>query len=319
MTTVEVAKTHELSIAPIAGYLGAEVSGIDLREGISAETAERLRSALYRFRVLFFRDQPIDHAQQIAFTRIFGPVTPAHPHRYTDKSPEGFPEILEVDSRIYAKRFGTPQYSYASFWHQDVTALINPPAVTALRAEIVPAVGGDTTWTDLVAAYANLPESLKAFLDGLYAENRFGGRAPKWAEGSESDGLVKQTPIISEHPVVRLHPITGERILHVNPGFTSRIVGLSPRQSDRVLDLLFEEITNPAYTVRIRWTPDSLGIWDNRAVAHLAPTDLDHLDVVRVLHRTTVEGEIPVGVDGKPSRPVSGEPFYSDETLANRP
>jgi len=318
MTTVERARTQELHIAPIAGYLGAEIAGIDLRDNIDDTVAEELRTALYRYKVLFFRDQPIDHARQISFTRIFGPVTPAHPHRYSDKSPEGFGEILEVDSRTYAKRSGAKRYSYASHWHQDVTALQNPPAVTVLRGELVPAVGGDTIWTNLVAAYANLPTSLQTFLEGLYAEHRFGGREPRWVNGSESDTVTAETPIISEHPVVRVHPVTGEKILFVNPGFTSRIIDLSPRQSDRILDLLFEEITDPAYSARIRWTPDSIGVWDNRAVAHRAPADLDHLDVVRVLHRTTVEGDIPVGVDGGQSRSVSGERFYSDETLATQ-
>lgn len=301
--------TSTLTIEPIAGYIGAEVSGVSLAEGLDSSVIEAVRAALFEYKVLFFRDQPISHAEQIRFTEYFGPVTPAHP--YEDKAPAGFPEILEVDSRKYAAKAGTKKYSYANFWHTDVTALINPPAVTALRAEIVPAVGGDTTWTNLAAAYANLPESLKRFLDGLYAEHRFGGRAPRWAEGSESAQKATTIPVVSEHPIVRVHPVTGERILFVTPGFTSRIVGLNAAQSDRVLDVLFDEISNPAYTTRIRWTPNSLGIWDNRATAHQAPTDLDHLDVVRVLYRTTVEGDIPVGVDGQPSRSISGTPFLS--------
>ncbi|MDY6871461.1 MAG: TauD/TfdA family dioxygenase [Actinomycetota bacterium] len=211
----------------------------------------------------------------------------------------------------YASRAGSRQYSYASFWHQDVTALINPPAVTVLRAEGVPDVGGDTTWADLGAAYDNLPTSLQRFLEGLYAENRFGGREKRWEKQSEAAALTEQTPVISEHPVVRVHPVTGQKLIYVNPGFTSRIIGLSASQSDRLLDLLFTEITNPAYTVRVRWTPNSVGIWDDRATIHQAPTDLGHLDVVRVLHRTTVEGDIPLGVGGVQSRSISGGPFYA--------
>ncbi|MET9203253.1 TauD/TfdA family dioxygenase [Gordonia sp. NPDC003585] len=303
--------TAQLTVEPIAGYLGAEVSGIDLKDDITAQVGDALRDALFEHKVLFFRDQRLDHDQQIRFTEYFGPVTGAHPLGYTDKSPAGFPEILEVDSRTYASRAGGRQYSYASFWHQDVTALVNPPAVTVLRAELVPEFGGDTTWADLAAAYDNLPASLQRFLEGLNAENRFGGRAPQWSDGSESESLTRDKPIISEHPVVRVHPVTGRKLLYVNPGFTSRIVGLSARRSDRILDLLFDEVTNPAYTVRIAWTPDSVGVWDNRATIHLAPTDLGHLDVVRVLHRTTVEGDIPVGVDGRKSNSVSGEPFLS--------
>lgn len=298
-----------LAVSPIAGYIGAEVSGVSLLHELGPDVQSALRDALYKYKVLFFRDQKIGHAEQIRFTGYFGPVTPAHPLGYTDKSPEGFPEVLEVDSRIYAKRSGSKKYSYASFWHQDVTALINPPAVTVLRGELVPEVGGDTTWADLGAAYDNLPSSLQKFLEGLYAENRFGGRTPRWVNGSESESLTQDKLIVSEHPVVRVHPVTGQRLIYVNPGFTSRIVGVSPRQSDRILDLLFEEITDPAYTVRVRWTPDSLGIWDNRATIHQAPGDLDHLDLVRVLHRTTVEGDVPVGVDGQRSRSIHGGEF----------
>ncbi|WP_040511328.1 TauD/TfdA dioxygenase family protein [Gordonia soli] len=303
--------TSQLIIDPIAGYIGAEVSGIQIADGVDDATAQALRDALFEYKVLFFRDQPIDHGQQVEFTRVFGPVTDAHPLGYTDKSPAGHPEILEVDSRTYAKRGGARRYSYANFWHQDVTALINPPAVTALRAELVPEIGGDTTWADLAAAYENLPASLQQFLEGLYAENRFGGRTPRWTSNSEAQSLTADANIVSEHPVVRVHPVTGKKLIYVNPGFTSRIIGLSPGQSDRILDLLFAEITNPAYTVRIAWTPDSIGVWDNRATIHQAPADLDHLDVVRVLHRTTVEGDIPVGVDGQKSRSISGDPFLA--------
>src|SRR6478752_2917135 len=139
--SLAVSTSTDLDIAPIAGYLGADVSGVSLGEEISPEIAEQLRAALFEYKVLFFRDQPLDHAQHIRFSRIFGKVTPAHP--YEDKAPEGFPEILEVDSRKYAAKAGTKSYSYANFWHSDVTALINPPAVTTLRAELVPAIGGE--------------------------------------------------------------------------------------------------------------------------------------------------------------------------------
>ncbi|ALL79440.1 taurine dioxygenase (plasmid) [Pseudonocardia sp. EC080610-09] len=299
-----------LDVRPVAGHIGAEIHGVDLRHALDDATVAAIRAALLRHKVVFFRDQPLDHDQQIAFTARFGKVTPAHPYRY-DNGDAGrtHPEILAVDSRLYAARAGARRYSYASFWHTDVAALVNPPAATVLRSEIVPPYGGDTTWTNLVAAYEGLPEPLQRFVEGLRAEHRFGGRAPRWENGSESERLVAEAPIVSEHPVVRVHPETGERALFVSPGFTSRIVGFAAAQSDRLLDLLFDEITNPAYTVRFGWRPDSVGFWDNRVTAHLAPTDLDHLDVTRVLYRTTIEGDVPVGVDGVASRSISGEAF----------
>lgn len=169
--------------------------------------------------------------------------------------------------------------------------------------------GGDTSWTNLAAAYANLPDSLRELVDGLRAEHRFGGRRPLWKSGSNYGRKTQDNPLVTEHPVVRVHPVTGERVLFVNPGFTSRIVGFSPKQSDALLDLLFAEVTDPAYTVRFRWFDGSVAIWDNRATAHLAPSDVNHLDITRVLYRTTIEGDVPVGVDGRESTPLSGNKF----------
>jgi taurine dioxygenase len=306
-TPLSTVNDNPVHVAPVAGYIGADVSGVDLREPLTDQQVAAITDALHTYKVLFFRDQHIDHAQQIAFSRRFGAVTPSHP--YDDDAPTEHPEILAVDSRLYEKRFGVRKFSYTNHWHTDVSALINPPAASILRAEIAPAQGGDTGWTNLVAAYENLPESLKRFVEGLRAEHRFGGSRPAWDSDSDYAKKVAAAPLITEHPVVRVHPVTGERALFVNPGFTTRIVGLRPNQSDALLNLLFDEVTNPAYTVRFRWAKGSLAFWDNRATAHLAPSDLDHLDVTRVLYRTTLEGDIPVGVDGAPSKAIAGEKF----------
>lgn len=307
----ELSTATDLQVRPVAGHIGADVTGVDLREPLSDHDTEKIRRKLHKYKVLFFHDQHIDHAQQIEFSRIFGTVTPSHP--YDDEAPEGFPEILAVDSAKYERRFGRKKYSYGSQWHTDVTAAVNPPAVTLLRAHEVPERGGDTSWTNLVAAYEGLPEPLQQFVLGLRAEHRFGGRRPLWGADSEYGRKVQENPFVTEHPVVRVHPVTGEKALFVQPGFTARVVGLSPSQSDRILDLLFEEVTNPAYTVRFRWRPGTLAVWDNRATAHLAPTDLDHLDVTRVLYRTTIEGDIPVGPDGRESVSLSGAAFRGEK------
>ncbi|WP_433594425.1 TauD/TfdA dioxygenase family protein [Nocardia sp. CA-145437] len=307
MTTVTENPVATFQITPVAGHIGAEISGIDLRDDFTDEQIAVLTAALHEYKVLFFRDQRIGHAEQIAFSRRFGAVTPSHP--YDDDAPTEHPEILAVDSRLYEKRFGKKKFSYTNQWHTDISPLINPPAASLLRAEIAPDRGGDTQWTNLAAAYAGLPDSLKTLLDGLRAEHRFGGKLPVWDADSDYAKRVAAAPLVTEHPVVRVHPVTGERVLFVNPGFTTRIIGLSPRQSDALLELLYAEIADPAYTVRFRWEKDSVAFWDNRATAHLAPSDLDHLDVTRVLYRTTLEGEVPVGVDGEPSRSISGERF----------
>ncbi|MEV6067634.1 TauD/TfdA family dioxygenase [Nocardia sp. NPDC052001] len=305
MTTF--ADTGTLRVSPVAGHIGAEITDIDLRAELSDQQVADLTAALHEYKVLFFRGQDIGHAEHIAFSRRFGAVTPSHP--YDTDAPTEFPEILAVDSRLYEKRFGRRKFSYTNHWHTDVSPLINPPAASLLRAEIAPERGGDTQWTNLAAVYEGLPDSLKSFLDGLRAEHRFGGKQPAWDAESDYAKKVAKAPLVTEHPVVRVHPVTGERVLFVNPGFTTRIVGLSPRQSDALLDLLYAELSDSAYTVRFRWEKGSLAFWDNRATAHLAPSDLDHLDVTRVLYRTTLEGEVPVGVDGEPSRAIAGERF----------
>jgi alpha-ketoglutarate-dependent sulfate ester dioxygenase len=303
------------NFAPVAGHIGAEVSGVDLRNELTDAQVAHIQTALHRYKVLFFHDQQIEHAEQIAFSARFGAVTPSHP--YDDEAPEGFPQILAVDSRKYATRFGKVKYSYDNKWHTDVTALINPPAATVLRADIVPEQGGDTQWTNLAAAYQGLPEPLRRLADGLRAEHRFGGRHPQWSSDSSYAQKTRSNPIVTEHPVVRVHPVTGERSLFVTPGFTARLVGLSPSQSDRLLDLFFDEVTNPAYTVRLRWRAGTVAFWDNRATAHLAPTDLDDIQTTRVLYRTTLEGDIPVGPDGRQSQSIAGAEFRGQPREAN--
>ncbi|MFC8526180.1 TauD/TfdA dioxygenase family protein [Nocardia sp. NPDC057227] len=308
MTAVhENPTTTAVRADPVAGHIGADISGVDLREPLTDEQVRAITDALHTYKVLFFRDQHIGHAEQIAFSRRFGAVTPSHP--YDTDAPTEHPEILAVDSRLYEKRFGVRKFSYTNHWHTDVSALINPPAASILRAEIAPERGGDTRWTNLVAAYENLPDALRTFADGLRAEHRFGGSKPAWSDDSDYARKVAAAPLVTEHPVVRVHPVTGERALFVNPGFTTRIIGLSPAQSDAVLKLLFDQIAEPAFTVSLRWKPGTIAFWDNRATAHLAPSDLDHLDVTRVLYRTTLEGDIPVGVDGEASVSISGDRF----------
>lgn len=296
-----------VDVRPVAGHIGADIHGIDLREELSDQAVAEIYAALLRYKVIFFRGQDIGHAEQVAFSRRFGEVTPSHP--YDDEAPDEFPQILAVDSRRYERQFGRKRFSYDTRWHTDVTALVNPPKASVLRAEDVPAQGGDTTWTNLVAAYEGLPEPLKALANTLRAEHRFGGQRPFWNEGSSYADKISKNPLIAEHPVVRVHPETGERALFVQPGFTSRIVGLSAEQSDRILQLFFAEVTRQAYTVRFRWERGSIAFWDNRATAHIAPTDLDNYQGNRVLYRTTLVGDVPVGPDGIPSRAIRGELF----------
>ncbi|WP_316764561.1 TauD/TfdA dioxygenase family protein [Streptomyces herbicida] len=167
----------------------------------------------------------------------------------------------------------------------------------------------------LVAAYEGLSAPVRAFVDTLRAEHRYGGSRPVDGD-SEYARRINDNLLVAVHPVVRVHPETGERALFVNPGFTSHIVDVTPSESKRILDLLYAEITRPEYTVRFRWEPGHVAFWDNRATAHLAPRDLDHLTVERRLHRVTLIGDVPVGPDGRESELVAGRAFTADHRVA---
>lgn len=309
-----------ITVRPVAGHIGADISDVDLAQPLTDADLQAVKEALHRHKVVFFRGQTLDHAAQIAFARQFGELTYAHPH--DDTPPEDHPEIFTIDPSRFEQRYGADflaeyrkrQYSYFDGWHTDVTAAVNPPAGSILRAERVPEFGGDTTWTNLVAAYQGLSAPLRAFVDTLRAEHRYGG-GRKVEGDSEYARRINDNLLVAVHPVVRVHPETGERALFVNPGFTSHIVDVHPSESKRLLELLYAEITRPEYTVRFRWEPGHVAFWDNRATAHLAPRDLAHLDVERRLHRVTLIGDIPVGPDGRPSELVSGRPFTADHRV----
>ena len=261
---------------------------------------------------MLLSDQPLDHAAQIAFGAQFGEVTPGHPYE-GDSAPEGFPQIHTVSPAAYDHRYGTKyrkkQSANGPGWHADVTPLINPPSHSILRAEQVPPYGGDTQFTNVAAVYQGLSPSVRAFVDDLRAEHRFGATVSAERSTEKVGDLVRTNPLASIHPVVRVHPETKERVLYVNPSFTREIVGLAPRESRHILDLLFEQIGRPEYTVRFKWEPGSVAFWDNRAALHLAPRDFEHVDGDRVLHRITLVGDIPVGPDGRASESISGAYF----------
>jgi alpha-ketoglutarate-dependent sulfate ester dioxygenase len=300
-----------LTIRPVAGHIGADIDGADLSQPLPDGTIEEIRQALHRHKVVFFRGQQLGHASQIAFARRFGELTYAHPH--DDAPPEDHPEIFTVDPDRLEKRFGKG-FRDEYRWHTDVTPAVNPPAGSILRAEVVPDFGGDTQWTNLVAAYQGLSASVRAFADTLRAVHRYGGSRGVTGDNDFARS-INDNPLVAIHPVVRVHPETGERALFVNPGFTSHIVDVSANESKHILDLLFSEITRPEYTVRFRWEPGHVAFWDNRVTSHLAPRDLEHLDVERRLHRVTLLGDVPVGPDGRESELVAGRPFTADHRV----
>ncbi|MCX5045433.1 TauD/TfdA family dioxygenase [Aldersonia sp. NBC_00410] len=295
-----------IEIRPQSGHTGAEIRGIDLGSELTADEVSAIRDALLQWKVVFFRDQFLDHAQHLRFAQYFGAPTPAHPLFDAIPDPD-YPTIYPIFRDRFKARVAQSSGYDRPGWHADVTAAVNPPAASILRAEVLPAYGGDTQWANTVAAYAGLSEPVRKLADGLRAVHRF---SPGAGAKPTADYLrrVEQRPLLSEHPVVRVHPETGEKALYVNPGFTSHIADVSPHESRRLLELFYEELARPEYTVRFRWEPGSIAFWDNRSTVHLAPRDLT-TDDDRRLYRITLVGDVPVGPDNRESIALEGDPF----------
>ncbi|RJQ82355.1 TauD/TfdA family dioxygenase [Pseudonocardiaceae bacterium YIM PH 21723] len=306
-----------MQILPVAGHIGAELTEVDLRDPLDDATVADIRAALLRWKVIFFREQHLDHAGHIAFARRFGDLVTL-PKRGS-ASPADHPEVETTADRLeLGGKFGMDHAEWLERrrhiplrgWHTDHGARLDPPAATILRAEAVPPYGGDTTWTNLAAAYQGLSEPVRAFADTLWAEHRLGvGYLAK----SGPDAYLRHLQdhqIATAHPVVRVHPETGERLLNVNPYYVERILDVTRAESRLLLEMFVEQVTRPEYTARFRWAPGSIAFWDNRATLHLAPADTAHLDHPRVMHRVMLAGEIPAGADGGRSRSISGERLF---------
>lgn len=320
MVRIESTEHDLITVTPLSGHIGAEISGVNIIEPLEPDVVRAIDTALMRWKVIFFRGQKLDHATQIAFGRQFGDLTYAHPH--DDSPPDGFPEIYAVDRR--REQFGiqpsearrVPRYHDSNDWHTDVTFAVNPPAGSILRADIVPPYGGDTIFTNLAAAYQGLADPVQRFLDGLRAEHFTGARYNMRERSSAFVEKTQKTRMVAHHPVVRVHPKTGERVLFVSPGFTDRILDVSPFESRWILEFLFDHMARPEFTVRFKWESGSVAFWDNRATAHLPPQDLDHLESPeRVFYRVTLVGDIPVGPDGRESELIEGAPFAAASVL----
>jgi taurine dioxygenase len=285
------------SLEPLTGTLGAVLHGVDLSKPLTEGEAAAARSSLLAFRVVFFRDQDITPGQQVEFARTLGPLTPAHP--LVGGLDDEHPEVLELDSADYPLGVGSrgKGTSYNNRWHTDVTFSATPPAFAVLAGRVIPTRGGDTLWADLVDAYETLSPPIQRLLDDLVAVhdasatfNRFRNEDPS---GEQRAKLAQLQPV--RHPVVRVHPETGERGLFVNETFTAAIEGLSPAESDALLELLYHHMIAPERVLRWHWREGDIAVWDNRSTAHYAAADYVER---RVMHRITVAGDRPIGVHG---------------------
>jgi taurine dioxygenase len=289
-----------LDIRAVAGRIGAEVAGVRLSDDLPTEAIRAIDEALHKYKVLFFRGQGhLDDASQEAFAaRLGDPV--AHP---TVPVAQGSSYLLELDSHRGGR---------ANSWHTDVTFVPAYPKASILRAVVSTASGGDTVWANTAEAYDRLPDELRALADNLWAlhTNAYDYAAAKTgatqAQIERHKNVFAATVYETEHPVVRVHPVTGERTLVLGQ-FVKSLVGFSTTDSRRLLDILQDHVTRLENTVRWRWTAGDVAIWDNRATQHYAIDDYG--DQRRVMRRVTLNGDVPVSIDGRSSRVVKPEPL----------
>lgn len=298
----------QVEVVPLTLHIGAEIRGVDLSRPLSTEQVKTIRDAFLKWKVVFFRDQNLDHAQHVAMARQFGEPTIGHA---VFGHVEGHPEIYSVaKNRTANEKYDAMTVTPWFGWHTDVTAAVNPPAASILRGVTIPPYGGDTVWTNLVVAYQGLSPVMQGIVDGLRGIHAFEARGDGKAGGAYND-KVKKRALRSEHPLVSIHPETGERVLVASPSFLKSIVGMSPRESAKILEILWEHVIRPEYTVRFKWNPGDIAFWDNRSTAHLAPRDIFQSDFDRQLYRITLVGQPLVGVDGQKSRSIEGLPILS--------
>jgi taurine dioxygenase len=272
---------RRIQVRPLAGALGAQVSGADLRD-LDDATFGEIHAAWLDHQVLFFRDQDLSPDQHKAFGQRFGTLQ-VHPFLHS-RAEEGHPEIVVLES-------SEKMPVVADGWHTDVTFSQTPPMASILRGVEVPEYGGDTMWASCTKAYDALSSKMKHLLADLTAIHDTSKTFSRSAYPSKAHPDADKVPT-AEHPVVRTHPETGRKALFVNSAFTLRIRGLRPAESNALLGFLYEHIVQPQFTCRFHWEKNSLAIWDNRCTQHRVVSD--NLTAHRRMERVTVDGDRPV-------------------------
>ncbi|RLV49227.1 TauD/TfdA family dioxygenase [Nocardioides mangrovicus] len=298
-----------IAVRKVGAHIGAQVSGVRIGADVPADQVAEVKRALAAHQVIFLRGQHhAGDADQQAFAALLGTLTKPHPTVAGDGD-----AVLPIDS----------DHSKATSWHTDVTFVDRIPAASLLRAVELPPYGGTTIWANTTRAYEQLSPALKALVERLWAvhsnlydyaadvdEKRVGGIDVK-EEAYRAE--FRHVEYETEHPVVRVHPVTGERTLLLGH-FVRRFVGLSTQDSEDLFRLLQRHVERPENTVRWSWRAGDLAIWDNQATEHRAVDDYD--DQHRVLHRITLAGDVPVSVDGVRSTPRKGDASHFSPVAA---
>lgn len=283
MERMERRNYRHFEVRRVAGALGAELHGVDLAHDLGDDVIAEIRQAWLDHLVVFFRDQKITPAQQLAFARRLG-----EPIEYPQlRGLDDFPMITPV------VKLENERNNFGGVWHSDTTYLQVPPMASMLYAIELPPVGGDTEFANQYLAYDTLSEGMRTMLDGLVGvSSSMKAEASKTREDRLKAAGVEVRPLEAEHPIVRTHPETGRKALYLNIGHTARIRGWTEQESAGLLAFLFEHQIRPEFTCRFRWQPGSLALWDNRCAMHNAIND--YHGYRRILHRITLAGDRPV-------------------------
>ncbi len=281
MATRSVLVPERWTVERLAGALGAEVRGIELKSASDAEI-EAIESLLVTHMVLFFPDQDLPVDAHVALGRRFGPLE-GHPNL---KNPfTEHPELFEL---------AASQGGVADEWHTDITFRPDPALMSILKMVTCPEYGGDTMWSNLCQAFDELSPPMQDLCEGLTALH---------------DALPHNRPEqMAVHPVVRVHPVSGRKALYVNEHFTRRIVEMNATESDVLLRYLTSWVQKPRFTLRYRWQENTIAMWDNRATQHFVLNDFAG---ERVIQRVTVMGDAPRG-----ARPPRWEPWVRPGRLS---
>lgn len=274
-----------MHLEPLTPAIGATIKGVDLSEHLPDEAIAEIRSALDQRLVLFFEEQVLDPIQQRNFAARFGPL-------YTHPFYPGHAQAPEI--MVLLNDATHPPN--ADRWHNDVTYLEAPPQASVLYAEEIPEIGGDTLWANMYAAYDALSQPMKSLVSGLravhsFAKNFTPERFRALGMDDRRDRIYAAHPPVS-HPIARVNPDTGRKALYVNQDFTSHVEGVSTRESDAILRLLYEHMAQLEFQVRWRWKPNTIAFWDNRWTQHCALAD--YFPNRRCMRRATILGDRPV-------------------------
>ena len=291
---------NHIEAHPVAAALGAEIRGVDASRPLTDRVIEEVHAALDRFVVLFFRDQSLTIDELKSFSALFGELTRVPYVGALEEHPEVIAVLKEAAERNISTFGGT--------WHTDFSFLECPPVASILYADEVPDTGGDTLWANMYTAYAALSPGMQRTLAGLNAMHSghvYGAaRPPTDIATSTSIDISRNNPdadVERAHPVVRVNPRSGERALYVNPVYTTRFEDMTEEESRDLLEFLYSHCTRPEFTCRLRWSPGSIAVWDNRYSLHLAINDYDGKR--RSMLRTSTAGEVPVAPGASAQHP----------------